>query len=148
MAASGAGGEQVYATVRPLSALSELFGAPIRLGYRQTDSEIASSERFLPPWSVNYFQLASIPSRHLADPPPGALVLAHSLRDAGTHRKLAVLVTLDSVSADSITQLKVSSQCPTFSRFAHVNQPPPRRFTTTSFPSRAFAMTTQPTCTL
>ncbi|RSL76947.1 hypothetical protein CEP51_009509 [Fusarium floridanum] len=37
---------------------------------------------------------------------PGALVLAHSLRDAGAHRKLAVLVTLDSVSADSITQLK------------------------------------------
>ncbi|KAJ4013845.1 glycogenin glucosyltransferase [Fusarium irregulare] len=37
---------------------------------------------------------------------PGALVLAHSLRDAGANRKLAVLVTLDSVSADSITQLK------------------------------------------
>ncbi|KAF4969452.1 hypothetical protein FSARC_3310 [Fusarium sarcochroum] len=37
---------------------------------------------------------------------PGALVLAHSLRDAGAHRKLAVLVTLDSVSAESITQLK------------------------------------------
>ncbi|KAF4334350.1 glycogenin-2 beta [Fusarium beomiforme] len=37
---------------------------------------------------------------------PGALVLAHSLRDAGAHRKLAVLVTLDTVSADSITQLK------------------------------------------
>lgn len=38
----------------------------------------------------------------------GALVLAHSLRDAGASRKLAVLVTLDTVSADSITQLKVS----------------------------------------
>jgi glycogenin glucosyltransferase len=37
---------------------------------------------------------------------PGALVLAHSLRDAGANRKLAVLVTLDSVSGDSITQLK------------------------------------------
>ncbi|KAH7309449.1 nucleotide-diphospho-sugar transferase [Stachybotrys elegans] len=37
---------------------------------------------------------------------PGALVLAHSLRDALATRKLAVLVTLDSVSADSITQLK------------------------------------------
>ncbi|EWZ46801.1 hypothetical protein FOCG_11352 [Fusarium oxysporum f. sp. radicis-lycopersici 26381] len=37
---------------------------------------------------------------------PGALVLAHSLRDAGARRKLAVLVTLDTVSADSITQLK------------------------------------------
>jgi len=38
----------------------------------------------------------------------GALVLAHSLRDAGASRKLAVLVTLDTVSADSITQLKVN----------------------------------------
>ncbi|XP_044721919.1 glycosyl transferase family 8 domain-containing protein [Hirsutella rhossiliensis] len=37
---------------------------------------------------------------------PGALVLAHSLRDAGATNKLAVLVTLDSVSADAITQLK------------------------------------------
>ncbi|KAK7749464.1 glycogenin glucosyltransferase [Cytospora paraplurivora] len=31
---------------------------------------------------------------------PGALVLAHSLRDAGTTKKLAVLVTLDSVSVE------------------------------------------------
>ncbi|KZZ99376.1 glycogenin [Moelleriella libera RCEF 2490] len=38
---------------------------------------------------------------------PGALVLAHSLRDAGTTKKLAALVTLDTVSADAITQLKV-----------------------------------------
>ncbi|KJZ75682.1 hypothetical protein HIM_04839 [Hirsutella minnesotensis 3608] len=37
---------------------------------------------------------------------PGALVLAHSLRDAGATRKLAVLVTTDSVSADTITQLQ------------------------------------------
>ncbi|KAI0377437.1 glycosyltransferase family 8 protein [Hypomontagnella monticulosa] len=33
---------------------------------------------------------------------PGALVLAHSLRDAGTRRKLAVLVTLDTVSAETV----------------------------------------------
>ncbi|PNY27435.1 Glycogenin-1 [Tolypocladium capitatum] len=38
----------------------------------------------------------------------GALVLAHSLRDAGTAKKLAVLVTLDSVSADAVTQLKAA----------------------------------------
>lgn len=38
----------------------------------------------------------------------GALVLAHSLRDAGTAKKLAILVTLDSVSAEVITQLKAS----------------------------------------
>ncbi|CAK7230527.1 glycogenin glucosyltransferase [Sporothrix curviconia] len=37
---------------------------------------------------------------------PGALVLAHSLRDAGTSKKLAVLVTLDTVSAEVVTQLK------------------------------------------
>ncbi|KAI6383235.1 hypothetical protein MCOR25_000156 [Pyricularia grisea] len=37
---------------------------------------------------------------------PGALVLAHSLRDAGTTRKLAVMVTLDTVAAKVITQLK------------------------------------------
>ncbi|KAK0392105.1 hypothetical protein NLU13_1603 [Sarocladium strictum] len=37
---------------------------------------------------------------------PGALVLAHSLRDAGTSKKLVILVTLDTVSGDSITQLK------------------------------------------
>ncbi|KAI0115501.1 glycosyltransferase family 8 protein [Nemania sp. FL0031] len=37
---------------------------------------------------------------------PGALVLAHSLRDAATTKKLAALVTLDSVSAEAVTQLK------------------------------------------
>ncbi|KAI8285974.1 Glycogenin-1 [Colletotrichum sp. SAR11_240] len=37
---------------------------------------------------------------------PGALVLAHSLRDAGTSRQLVVLVTLDTVSAEVITELK------------------------------------------
>ncbi|TVY81391.1 Glycogenin-1 [Lachnellula suecica] len=37
---------------------------------------------------------------------PGAMVLAHSLRDAGTTKKLAVLVTEDSVSTDAIAQLQ------------------------------------------
>jgi hypothetical protein len=37
-------------------------------------------------------------------------VLAHSLRDAGTTKKLAILVTLDTVSADVVTQLKASSR--------------------------------------
>ncbi|KAI9818992.1 MAG: glycogenin glucosyltransferase [Phylliscum demangeonii] len=36
---------------------------------------------------------------------PGAQVLAHSLRDAGTSRKLAVLVTLDTLSAATIAEL-------------------------------------------
>jgi glycogenin glucosyltransferase len=38
---------------------------------------------------------------------PGALVLAHSLRDAGTRKKLAVLVTLDTLSADTLRQLQI-----------------------------------------
>ncbi|KAK3995656.1 nucleotide-diphospho-sugar transferase [Cladorrhinum sp. PSN332] len=37
---------------------------------------------------------------------PGALVLAHSLRDAGTSKKLAILVTPDTVSKEVINQLK------------------------------------------
>ncbi|KAI0124358.1 family 8 glycosyl transferase [Xylariales sp. AK1849] len=37
---------------------------------------------------------------------PGALVLAHSLRDARTTKKLGVLITTDSVGAEAITQLK------------------------------------------
>ncbi|KAE9379134.1 glycosyltransferase family 8 protein [Stipitochalara longipes BDJ] len=37
---------------------------------------------------------------------PGALVLAHSLKDAGTTRKIAVLVTTDTVSADAMAQLQ------------------------------------------
>jgi alpha-N-acetylglucosamine transferase len=36
-------------------------------------------------------------------------VLAHSLRDAGTTKKLAILVTLDTVSENVVTQLRVSS---------------------------------------
>jgi len=37
-------------------------------------------------------------------------VLAHSLRDARTTKKLAVLVTLDTVSGEVVAQLKAS--CP------------------------------------
>ncbi|KAI1750104.1 glycosyltransferase family 8 protein [Xylaria castorea] len=37
---------------------------------------------------------------------PGALVLAQSLRDAATTKKLVALVTLDTVSAEAITELK------------------------------------------
>ncbi|KAL6709357.1 glycogenin glucosyltransferase [Coniothyrium glycines] len=37
---------------------------------------------------------------------PGARVLANSLRDAGTTKKLAVLITLETLSADTITELK------------------------------------------
>ncbi|KAG4031187.1 hypothetical protein MFRU_010g03120 [Monilinia fructicola] len=37
---------------------------------------------------------------------PGALVLAHSLRDAGTTKKIAVLVTTDSVTSESLAELE------------------------------------------
>ncbi|KAG5926272.1 hypothetical protein E4U42_003473 [Claviceps africana] len=37
---------------------------------------------------------------------PGALVLGHSLRDAGTQRKLAALVTFDTVSASTLSELE------------------------------------------
>ncbi|KAF2433221.1 nucleotide-diphospho-sugar transferase [Tothia fuscella] len=37
---------------------------------------------------------------------PGAAVLAHSLRDGGTKKKLAALITLETISADAITELK------------------------------------------
>jgi hypothetical protein len=39
----------------------------------------------------------------------GAAVLAHSLRDAGTTKKLAAMITLDTLSADTVTELKVGS---------------------------------------
>ncbi|KAF2225246.1 nucleotide-diphospho-sugar transferase [Elsinoe ampelina] len=37
---------------------------------------------------------------------PGAAVLAHSLRDSGTKKKLAALVTLETLRADTIEELK------------------------------------------
>jgi hypothetical protein len=41
--------------------------------------------------------------------PPGAAVLAHSLRDCGTSKKLAVLVTPDTLRPSTIDELRVSS---------------------------------------
>jgi glycogenin glucosyltransferase len=38
---------------------------------------------------------------------PGAMVLGHSLRDVSVQKKLAVLVTPDTVSADAIEELMV-----------------------------------------
>jgi len=37
----------------------------------------------------------------------GAMVLAHSLRDNGTKKRLAVLVTLDNLNSTTIEELKV-----------------------------------------
>jgi hypothetical protein len=38
----------------------------------------------------------------------GAMVLAHSLRDKGAKAKIVVLATLDALSSDTITELKVN----------------------------------------
>lgn len=43
---------------------------------------------------------------------PGAMVLAYSLRDNGTKKKLAVLVTLNCLQASTITELKVIPSLP------------------------------------
>ncbi|KAF7546423.1 hypothetical protein G7046_g9307 [Stylonectria norvegica] len=103
-------GDLVYATVRHPFRLSRPRALlPPRLRPQRSlanfPTSAASPERLLPPRYVLAFQLACAA---LADSSQGALVLAHSLRDAGTTKRLAVLVTLDSVSADSITQLKAS----------------------------------------
>jgi hypothetical protein len=37
----------------------------------------------------------------------GAAVLAHSLRDGGTKKKIAALITLDTLSPEAVTELKV-----------------------------------------
>ena len=36
----------------------------------------------------------------------GAMVLAHSLRDSGTRKQLAILVTVDSIAGSTIEELK------------------------------------------
>lgn len=39
-------------------------------------------------------------------------MLAHSLRDGGTSKKLGALVTLDTVAVEVVTQLQASFFCP------------------------------------
>lgn len=38
---------------------------------------------------------------------PGAMVLGHSLKDAGAERELVALVTLDTLAPETITELEV-----------------------------------------
>lgn len=78
-------------------------------------SQLLLSDNYLPGMSraqLPYSQAVRACSDQLLTLRTGALVLAHSLRDAGTSKKLAVLVTLDSVSAEVITQLKVCLRNP------------------------------------
>lgn len=81
-------------------------------------ASIAAAQRQLSPRCVpssNFVAATLHKAKQALISRTGALVLAHSLRDAGTTKKLAVLVTLDSVSAEVITQLKAR----------HVPKPPP-----------------------
>jgi glycogenin len=41
----------------------------------------------------------------------GAMVLGHSLRDKGAKAKIVILVALDTLSSDTITELKVNILC-------------------------------------
>lgn len=61
------------------------------------------SDSYLPGIST-----AHAPRLHsdFADHSTGAVVLAHSLRDCGTRKKLAVLVTLDSLLRETVKQLE------------------------------------------
>ena len=47
---------------------------------------------------------------------PGAMVLARSLRDNGTKKQLAIMVTLDTLRASTINELQVKSLFCTFHR--------------------------------
>lgn len=58
----------------------------------------------------------------------GAAVLAHSLRDADTKKKLAALVTLDTLAADTVGELKVRDPAPPFLTLLFTST---RNFTTT-----------------
>ena len=80
------------------------FGAGFNLGRYWLTLFIAVVKRLLP---AGYLWPPKSYSGQLAKALTiGALVLAHSLRDAGTTKKLAVLVT-DSVSADATAELQV-----------------------------------------
>lgn len=46
---------------------------------------------------------------HLAHVSLGAMVLAHSLRDNGTKKRLAILVTMEDIEVATIEELKVRS---------------------------------------
>lgn len=61
----------------------------------------------MPTFLVRFLQPIFSQRRVVTNEILGALVLAHSLRDAGTTKKLAVLVTLDGVTAEAVVQLKV-----------------------------------------
>ena len=92
-------GEDVYCTVR--SPEHVLTYELLTLSARLKRLLLARLERATEPLSY--------PTKLMPDVSTGAAVLAHSLRDAGTSKKLAVLVTLDTLSAATIGELKARS---------------------------------------
>jgi hypothetical protein len=67
--------------------------------------------------------------------PPGAAVLAHSLRDCGTSKKLAVLVTPDTLRPTTIDELRVSRTENNSIIGLRTDACTPRTSTTMSYPS-------------
>jgi len=57
--------------------------------------------------STRFEALLYLVSPSILTSTPGAAVLAHSLRDNGTTKKLAALITQDSLKPETILQLKV-----------------------------------------
>ncbi|KAF2275105.1 nucleotide-diphospho-sugar transferase [Westerdykella ornata] len=70
---------------------------------------------------------------------PGAAVLAHSLRDAGTKKKLAVLVTLDTLSADTVEKLRTLYDF--LIPVQHIRNPIPANLYLMGRPDLAFSFT-------
>ena len=65
---------------------------------------IAAHERCIPPRSDEYNSSIRPRDNNVT----GAMVLGHSLKDKGAKAKLVVLVTMESLSTEAITELKVS----------------------------------------
>ncbi|KAF2742753.1 glycosyltransferase family 8 protein [Sporormia fimetaria CBS 119925] len=70
---------------------------------------------------------------------PGAAVLAHSLRDAGTQKKLAVLYTPETLSADTVEKLK--SLYDFLIPVEHIRNPKPANLYLMQRPDLVFAFT-------
>ena len=73
------------------------------------------------------------------------MVLAHSLRDNGTKKQLAILVTLDSLSATTLEELQVQPQVTSLQRSLLTSLCRP--YMTTSYPLTVSQTSLRKTCT-
>lgn len=100
--------EDVYCTVSccsPAPSISRGNGGFIETKKLTSGSYLALVERWLPTWY--HFSETSFIVRTLLTCETGAQVLAHSLRDGGSTKRLAVLVTLAGVNEQTVVELKV-----------------------------------------